>query len=1084
MTDKLITFALQQRVFVLAFAFALAIFGWRAWQELPVEAFPDVQDVQVLVITQVPGQAPEEVERTVSLPIEREMNGTPRMTQLRSVSIMGLSIVTLTFSDGTNDYFARQQVLERLQNVSLPPGIQASLAPLTNAVGEVFRYVIEAPADMSPREVRAVQDWIMRPALRRVPGVADVVGFGGAVKEYQVRLIPAAMRKLNITADQVSQAIAANSGNTGGGLLRRGDEALVVRGIGTLRTLEEISQIVVTARGGRPIIVADVAEVAIGDRPLSGLVGFNDSDNIVQGIVQMIKGQNATVVVDDLKKAIEQTQKKLPPGVKIRPYYDRTELVEHTVHTVTHNLAVGAALVVGVLLLFLRNLIAAFVVATIIPLSLLTAFILMDAKGVAANLISLGAVDFGIIVDSAVVLVEALMVKLAAGAHDDNPGHQTMHWRIHALRYTAMELGRPILFSKAIIILAFLPIFTFQRVEGKIFAPMAFTLSFALIGAILLTLMLVPALLSYAMNYVDLSEKHSAWMTYLQERYRRLLAASYNHRKLVTGISVIVLGLTLTFASRMGNEFLPKLDEGNIWLTITLPASTAIERTKEVERNVRTILRGYPEVNNVMTQVGRPDDGTDPKGVNNLEVLADLKDRSTWRFATKDDMIADMTGKIQQIPGVPTNFSQVIEDNVNEALSGAKGEIVVKIFGPDLQILEQKAEQIEKILTGIRGAADVAAVKIGGQTELNVQYDRARMARYGLKISDMNVSLQTAMAGVPVNAFFEGDRRFDITLRLSEKFRDAVDDVPDLPIALPDGGSIPLSEVARIEVRQGAARVSRESGGRNVFVKCNLLGRDQGSFVDEAMAKVAQDVKLPPGYFLTWGGQFENQQRALGRLKVIVPVSILLIFVLLFWMFNSLLPASLIIMMVPFTLIGGIAGLAITGQNLSVSAAVGFIAVAGISVQNGVIMVEQILELMREGADYMTAITEGAVQRLRPIIMTALMAGLGLLPAALSHGIGSETQRPFAVVIVGGIISATLFTIVLLPTLFPVIVREKSGRRRRQNKDPDRLHQAGGSSSDQRRRTEHHSTEPTAPTPTPTPTPPQTPLPPPTGGGS
>ena len=1026
MVEKLITFALQQRLFVLAFAFAVSIFGWQAWKALPVEAFPDVQDVQVLVITQVPGQAPEEVERTVTLPIEREMNGTPRMTQLRSVSITGLSVVTLTFSDNTNDYFARQQVLERLQNINLPQGVQPTLAPLTNAVGEVYRYVIEAPKDMPLREVRALQDWVLRPALRQVSGIADVVGFGGAVKEYQVRLIPASMRKFSITADQVGQALSASSANTGGGLLHRGDEALVVRGIGTLKHVDEISQIVILSRGGRPIVVGDVAEVAIGDRPLSGLVAFNDTDNVVQGIVQMIKGQNATVVVADLKRELERVQKKLPPGVTIKPYYDRTELVQHTVQTVTHNLAVGAVLVVAVLLLFLRNLYAAFAVATIIPLSLLAAFILMDAKGVAANLISLGAVDFGIIIDSAVVLVEALMVRLAVGARDNNPMHQSLGWRMQTLRQTAVDLGRPILFSKAIIILAFLPIFTFQRVEGKIFAPMAYTLSFALLGAILLTLMLVPALLSYAMPHVDFAEKHSPWMENMQQRYRALLMRTYAHRKLVTIVSVLALALSLGLASRMGSEFLPKLDEGNIWLTITLPPSTAIERTKEIERRVRGILRKYPEVNNIITQVGRPDDGTDPKGVNNLEILVDLKDRSTWRFAGKEMMIADMTAKIREIPGVPTNFSQVIEDNVNEALSGAKGEIVVKIFGPDLQILEQKGDQIERILSGIRGAADVAAFKIGGQTELDVQYDRARMARYGLKISDLNTSLQTAMAGITVNTFFEGERRFDITLRLAEAHRDAVDDVADLPISLPDGsGSIPLSAVAHIEVRQGAGRVSRESGGRNVAVKANLLGRDQGSFVEEAMAKVAKEVKLPPGYSLTWGGQFENQQRAVARLKVVVPLSILLIFVLLFWAFRSLSPALLVILMVPFTLIGGLAGLALTGQNLSVSAAVGFIAVAGISVQNGVIMVEQILEFLREGKDLMTAVTEGAVLRLRPILMTALMAGLGLLPAALSHGIGSETQRPFAVVIVGGIVSATLFTIILLPTLFPVFVRDQ-----------------------------------------------------------
>ncbi len=1026
MVEKLITFALQQRLFVVIFSVIIGIGGWQAWKALPVEAFPDVQDVQVLVITQVPGQAPEEVERTVTLPIEREMSGVPRLTQSRSVSITGLSVITLTFSDNTNDYFARQQVMERLQTVNLPAGIQASLAPLTNAVGEVYRYVIQAPKEMHPREVRALQDWVLRPALRQVSGIADVVGFGGAVKEYQVRLNPALLRKFSVTADQVSQALAANSANAGGGLLHRGDEALVVRGIGILKSLDEIAQIVVTSRSGRPIIVGDVAEVAIGDRPLSGLVAFNDSDNVVQGIVQMIKGQNATVVVADLKREIERVSRKLPPGVTIKPYYDRTELVQHTVHTVTENLAVGAALVVGVLLLFLRNLYAAFAVATVIPLSLLFAFVLMDSRGVSANLISLGAVDFGIIIDSAVVLVEALMVRLAVGTKDHNPMHEGLAWRIHTLRTTAVELGRPILFSKAIIILAFLPIFTFQRVEGKIFSPMAFTLSFALLGAILLTLTLVPSLLSYAMSHTDLAEKHSPWMERMQQRYRNMLVLLSGRRMLVAGMSVLALALTLVLASRLGSEFLPKLDEGNIWLTITLPPSTAIEKTKDIERRVRKILRGYPEVNNIATQVGRPDDGTDPKGPNNLEIMADLKPRDTWRFSGKDAMIADMTAKIRELPGVPTNFSQVIEDNVNEALSGAKGEIVVKIFGPDLQILEQKSDQIERILAGIQGAADVAAFKIGGQTELDVQIDRARMARYGLKISDINTTLQTAMAGAPVNTFYEGDRRFDITIRLAEAYRDAVDDVADLPISLPDGtGQIPLSAVARIEVKQGAGRVSREAGGRNVAVKANLLGRDQGSFVAEAMSKVNEAVTLPPGYYMTWGGQFENQQRAVARLKVIVPLSILLIFILLFWAFRSLMPAVLVILMVPFTLIGGLAGLAISGLNLSVSAAVGFIAVAGISVQNGVIMVEQILEFLREGKDLTTSVMEGAVLRLRPIIMTALMAGMGLLPAALSHGIGSETQRPFAVVIVGGIISATLFTIVLLPILFPVFVREK-----------------------------------------------------------
>ena len=1027
--DRLITFVLQQRVFIFAAAIVIAIIGWRAWRDLPVEAFPDVQDVQVIVITQVPGKAPEEVERSVTLPIELEMGGVPRMTQLRSVSITGLSVLTLTFSDNTNDYFARSQVLERLQNVTLPPGMQPSLAPMTNAIGEVYRYVIDAPAGMPLYEVRAVQDWIIRPALRRVSGVADVVSFGGAIKQYQIHLSPPLLRKFGVTIDQVTAALGANSANTGGGLLARGEEALVVRSLGLFQSLDDIARVVVTSRGGRPIVAGDLGTVELGTQPRTGVVAFNDRDEIVQGIVQMTKGQDPAKVVADLKTEIERVGPRLPKGIRIMPYYDRTDLVKHTVRTVTENLAVGALLVVGVLIVFLRNWHAAVAVAIVIPLSLLTAFILMDAKGISANLISLGAVDFGIIIDSAVVLVEALMVRLALAAREQNPAHSGYGWRLHTLKTVTVEMGRPILFSKAIIILAFLPIFTFQRVEGKIFSPVAYTLTFALLGAILLTLTVVPALLSISLRYADLAEKHSRWMSWLQERYRDFLRRAMTRRTVIVAASCGLLATSLVLAPYLGSEFLPKLDEGNIWLTITLPPSTSIEKTKELEAKVRGILRSYPEVNSLVTQVGRPDDGTDPKGPNNLELMADLKPRASWRFASKDLMIKDMTSKLQEIPGLPTNFSQVIEDNVNEALSGVKGEIVVKIFGPDLGVLEQKSEQIVRILSGIRGAADVGAFKIGGQSELTIMLDRTRMARYGINVSDANAAIEASLAGSIVNTFFEGDRRFNVTVRLAPEYRDAVDDAADLPVALPGGaGTIPLAAIADVAVKQGVGRVSREGGGRNVAVKANLLGRDQGSFVAEAMKKVEAQVILPSGYYMTWGGQFENQQRAIARLKVIVPLSVLAIFVLLFWAFRSMKLALLVILMVPFTLIGGLAGLAVAGLHLSVSAAVGFIAVAGISVQNGVIMASQFDEYMRNGRRLEAAILDGAVLRLRPILMTATMAGLGLLPAALSHGIGSETQRPFAVVIVGGIISATLFTLILLPLVYPLAAQKAAAK--------------------------------------------------------
>jgi cobalt-zinc-cadmium resistance protein CzcA len=1023
MLDRLITFSLQQRVFVLVLTAALVLAGWRALSDLPIEAFPDVQDVQVQVVTQLPGLAPEEVERSVTLPIEREMSGVPRQTQVRSVSITGLSIITLTFADGTDDYFARQQVLEKLQNVTLPPGIQPSLAPLSTAVGEIYRYILEAPKDMPLTEVRALQDWVIRPALRIVPGIADVVSFGGAVKEYQVHANPYALKRYGVTLDQVSQALANNSANIGGGLMRRGDEALVIRGIGLFQSLEDIGRTVIASQGGKSVYMRDLAEIKLGQRPRSGIVAYNDRDDVIEGVVVMTKGQNAAKVVAKLREKVSEVNAKLPPGVKILPTYERSQLINHTVHTVIENMALGAGLVIAILLVFLRNWKASLIVAAVIPLALLFAFILMDVRGVSANLISLGAVDFGIIVDSAVVLVEALMVRLALAQHDANPLHSGFGWRMHELKNTAVTLGHPILFSKAIIIVAFLPIFTFQRVEGKIFTPVTYTLSFALLGAILLTLTLVPTLLSYAIRREGMAETHSDWIEAMQNRYRNFLDSAKGHRKAIVGGSLGLLALSLGLAPLLGSEFLPKLDEGNIWLTITLPSATGLEKTKDVERQVRAILRSYPEVNMVVGQVGRPDDGTDPKGPNNLEVLADLKPRETWRFASKEALVSDMSAKIHAIPGVPTNFSQVIQDNVEEALSGAKGEIVVKLFGPDLEILQDKSEQIVGVLNRIRGATDVAAFKIGGQSELTITVDRDKTARYGINVSDVNNFIQTALAGSTVNAFYESDRRFDVVLRLQSRYRDAVDDVADLQVPLPPSGgsspgSIALGDLAKIEVRHGATRIAREAGGRAVAVKVNLVARDQGGFVAEAQQRVAAEVKLPPGYAITWGGQFENQQRAMARLRVVVPLSLLAIFSLLFWAFRSVRRAGLVLLMVPFTLIGGLAGLGLAGLHLSVSAAVGFIAVAGISVQNGVIMVEQIMEFVRNGVNFDKAVIDGAALRLRPILMTALMAGLGLLPAALSNGVGSETQKPFAVVIVGGIVSATIFTLVLLPLLY------------------------------------------------------------------
>lgn len=1020
MIDRLIVFALTQRVFVLVLVTALIGFGGYALSNLPIEAFPDVQDVQVRVISQLSGQAPEDMERSVTLPIEREVSGIPHLLNVRSVTMTGLSIITLTFADGTDDYFARQQVTEKLATVSLPANVQPQLAPLSTAVGEVYRYTIDAPG-LSDAEIRTLQDWTIRPALRMTPGVADINSFGGAIKEYRVDVDPLALRKYQITLDQLSQAVGNGSGSAGGGLLKQGDASFVIRSAGLFKNLDDIRGATVAARQGRPITVGDVATVSVGERPRFGIVGADNRDSIIEGIVSMTKGGNPAKINADLKQRIAQLQTRLPKGVKILPIYDRTELVRHTVSTVAENLIIGAVLVIAVLVIFLSSWRAAMIVATVIPLALLFAFILMHARNVSANLISLGAVDFGIIIDSAVVIVEALMVRLAFKTATDTTPYEASKQRLNILHRTMGDLSRPVLFSKAIIILAFVPIFTFQRVEGKIFTPVALTLSFALLGAVLLTFTLVPALLSFTVQRRALVEKHKPWLDKLQSRYRHALGFTMKHGGATLWMSAIPVIFALALAPRLGSEFLPKLDEGNIWLTITLPTSAALETTKSVERVMRAKLLAYPEVAHVISQAGRPDDGSDPKGPNNLETLVDLKPRNEWRFANKDDLIADMSAQLSVIPGITTNFSQVIQDNVEESLSGFRGEIVAKISGDNLDILEQKASQVASVIQRIRGASDVDATHIGGQSEVVVIPDRGRMARYGITINDVNTLVNEAMSGTAVTGFYEADKRFDVVVRVADKYRNSVDAIAGLQLAVPGSqvgngpGTIALGQVAAIEVRQGASRILREAGSRTVIVKVNLLGRDQGSFVEEAQRVVADQVVLPAGYELTWGGQFENSQRATQRLAVIIPLTVLLIFSLLFWAFRSVRLASLVLAMVPFTLIGGLAALGLAGLHLSVSAAVGFIAVAGISVQNGVIMVEEITHRVRQGSQIVHAVIHGATVRLRPILMTALMAGLGLLPAALSHGIGSETQRPFACVIVGGIITGTLFTLLVLP---------------------------------------------------------------------
>lgn len=1013
--ERVVRFSLRQPVLVVGAALLVVVVGFRAFRFLPVESFPDVEDIKVQIISQWPGHAAEEVERSVTLPIERQMNGTPNLTNLRSVSMFGLSVVTLVFEDGITDYFARQQALERLTAATLPTGVNSGLGSLSNATGEIFRYTLRGPRPLT--EIKELEDWVVEPAFRTVPGIADVVSFGGQVKQYQVDIDPAKMQAYGITLGQVEQAVATANANAGGGYIAHGYEKQVVRGIGLFRSAADIARVMVTSRGGVPVRVGDVGTVTIGGAPREGIVAKDTADDVVEGVVLMRKGGNALEVLKGVRaKADELNALTLPRDVRLRPFYDRAVLVNHTVDTVIENLAIGAALVLFILVIFLGEWRSALIVGVVIPLSLLFAFILMDWRGVSANLISLGAVDFGIIVDAAVVMVEAFLVRLALNPPDD-PG------RRETIVRTAETMGKPILFSKAIVITAFLPIFTFQRVEKRIFSPMAFTLSFALLGSLILSLTLVPALSG---SFVRGQHGETRATQLLARLFRPRLEWVLAHARGTLLAAILLLAGSLALGTRLGTEFLPALDEGNIWLRVTMPVGISLEQAKVVERQVRSIILLYPQVGQVVTHLGRPDDGTDPKGSNNLEVYVDLKARREWGpVRDKDQLIDRMNAKLSQIPGLTLNFSQYIKDNVEEALSGVTGELVVKIFGPDLDVLQEKAGEVERVMGGIRGVADLDVEHQFGQPQLRFDIDRDAIARYGLAVGDVNDAIETAIGGRAVTQFLEGDRVFDVRVRYAGPTRDSRRALEELQVNTTDGRIVPLGSLAQITPAEGASRISREANQRRIAIKCSVRGRDQGGFVSEAQAAVERDVRLPPGYRMTWGGQFENQRRAMARLAVIVPTSIGLIFVLLFSAFGSTKYATLILANLPFALIGGIITLWLRDINLSVSAAVGFIALFGISVQNGVILVSQFNALREQGLSIGHAVRQGTMERLRPVVMTAMMAALGLLPAALSHGVGAETTRPFASVIVGGLATATLLTLLLLPVLYLMFHEEE-----------------------------------------------------------
>lgn len=1025
MIGKLTSYALRHRAIVLVLLGLFVFAGISAFQRLPVEAYPDVTNVQVQIITLFPGHAAEEVERLITIPVENEMNGIPRRASMRSISLFGLSVVTIVFDDNANGDYVRNQAFQHLSAVTLPTGAQASLSPDATPVGEIYRYTLKAKNGYPPVELKALEDWVVEKKFRTVPGVVDVVGFGGPTKQYQVLIDPVKLRSYGLSLKQVFDALSNGNRNGGGSYIEHGPELYVVRGLGFVQNTSDIAAIAVDTRNGTPIHIGDLGTVAIGNQLRLGQVGKSmgkeNDDDVVQGIVLLRKGENALEVLDRVRaKAEEINRHDLPSGVQLVPHYDRTELIDRTLHNVRKNMIEGITLVLLVLILFLGlgNFRSALVVALVVPLSLLGAFLLLDMRGIPANLISMGAIDFGIIVDSAVVIIENLLRLLEEQrGKPKQPLHATI---VEAVS----QMGRPVLFSKAILLTAFIPLYTMQRVEGKIFQPMALTLTFALVMGTILALTVVPILASFAVK--NKIAAHESWLVRrLLRFYRPGLEWALNARILLVGAAVaslVVAGVSLCF---IGSEFLPKLDEGSLWVRGFMPETIAPSEANKLVQRVRTTLASFPEVKTVVSQLGRPDDGTDVNGFDVVECAVELKPRSEWKTATTREGLSEaMNKKLSEILGMQFQFSQMIEDNVNEAISGIKSELSIKIFGEDPTKLQALADQMADVVRKVPGATDVGTDELLGQPQVQITVDRAAIARAGLSVSDVQSVIETALGGAVATQVLEGERTFDLVVKLIPRSVSDLNSIRNIPVFGSNGERLTLGALAAVEVHRGFARIFREENSRRIAVKLSVRGRDLGSLVAEAQKKVAQ-IPLPTGYRTEWTGSFENQQRAVKRLEIIVPVTLLIIYFLLFTAFDSGKLAFLILLNVPFAAVGGILALPLAGLTLSVSALVGFIALFGVSVQNGVLLLERIRELRREGRPMREAICTGALSRVRPVVMTAAMAALGLLPAGLSHAVGAETSRPFAVVIIGGLITATLLTLFILPLLYPFFETER-----------------------------------------------------------
>ncbi|MEI6886007.1 MAG: CusA/CzcA family heavy metal efflux RND transporter [Bacteroidota bacterium] len=1019
----ILAFSLKNKFFILFATLVIVVIGVISYRAIPIEAFPDVTNTQVIIITQWPGRSAEEIEKFVTVPIEIAMNSVQGKSDVRSITLFGLSVVTVIFDDGIKDPFARQQVNSLLNGITVPEGVEPEVEPPYGPTGEIYRYTLYSKY-RSVRELKTIQDWVLDRQLKAVPGIADVVSFGGEVKAYEISIDPLLLEQYDISPLDVYQAVNKNNVNVGGDIIEKNNQAYVVRGIGLITGLRDMENIIVKYVNDVPILVRNVAVVRETCLPRLGQVGRDLSDNVVEGIVVMRKGENPTRVIKNLKEKINEINTKiLPSDVRIVPFYDRENLIHFTTGTVTHNLIEGIVLVTVIVFLFMADWRTTVIVSIIIPLALLFAFICLNLMGMSANLLSMGAIDFGIIIDGAVVMVEGLFVVFDRKAKAIGMPAFNKLAKSGLIREAGTDMARAIFFSKLIIILCLLPIFSFEKVEGKMFTPLAWTLGFALFGALIFTLTLVPVLIRLMLNK-NVKEKHNPLVEIIEKWIMLVFNLSYKYKRISLGIALFLVLSGFASFKFLGTEFLPQLNEGSIYVRANLPLSISLDAAVKLSNQMRAVFGSFPEVKQVLSQTGRPNDGTDPTGFYNAEFHVDLYPKDEWKSGlSKEELMDSMQQKLSVFPGINFNFSQPIMDNVEEAVSGVKGSIAVKIYGNELNIMEDNADTVYKILKTVRGIEDLAVIRNLGQPEFRIELDDRKLAQYGVETSDCQAVIEMAVGGKAATQFYDGDRRFDIRIRYQEKYRRDEQQIGNLKVPAMNGKLVALKELATIRYVTGPLLIFREQNQRFIAVKFSVRGRDMGSTVAEAQQKVDRVIRLPKGSDIKWAGDFENQRRAQARLAQVVPLSILLIFLVLFMLFGNVIDAGLVLTNVPFAIIGGIAALQLTGVNFSISAGIGFIALFGICIQNGVLLTMIIKKNLRAKMPYEKAIKSGVESRIRPIVMTALMAMFGLLPAAISTGIGSETQKPLAIVVIGGLLSATTLTLIVFPLIIHLVYR-------------------------------------------------------------